>query len=124
MGNPRAAFAVGDCGGGKIKQEKTMAIVKQSVCVFCAIGFLSTTSGLVSARNGEGNGNGTSNVKPATQTATPQKTTGAGTGKVKFNEFTIKKSIDTATPRKTNDAGGEYQKMLNKESRGDRQQSR
>ena len=62
-----------------------MAIVKQSMCVLCALGFLSASSGFVSASQGGGAG-------------------GAGAGKVSSNPFTIKKTTNRATPRKTNGA--------------------
>src|SRR5580704_16589439 len=85
-----------------------MAIVKQSMCVLCALGFLSANSGLVASRGAGYEGNGASKEKAAIQTTAPQKTTnGAGAGKIKLNDFTIKKTSDAASPalQKTNGAG-------------------
>jgi hypothetical protein len=56
-----------------------MAIVKQSMCVLCALGFLSASSGFVSARQGGG----------------------AGAGKVTYNPFTIKKTTKRATAKRS-----------------------
>jgi hypothetical protein len=57
-----------------------MAIVKQLMCVLCALGFLSASSGFVSARQGG---------------------SGAGAGKVTFNPFTIKKTTNRATAKRS-----------------------